>query len=111
MENIDNIFIYIIGPIITAVLSWFFTRRSYKQEIRKLKQENDESGFDYLKKLNDDLETRIQALQTQSTNLFNEVVALTNENRELKLSIANLQATINTLQNSLNDYEQRRKEN
>lgn len=106
LENIDNIFIYIIGPIITAALSWFFTRRSYKQEIRKLKQENDESGFDYLKKLNDDLETRLENISKQSANLFNEVVALTNENRELKLSIANLQATIDKLQKTLGRYEQ-----
>lgn len=93
----DNIFLYVISPIIAALVSWFFTRKSYKQEIIKLKRENDESGFDYLKKLNDDLELRIAELQNQSNNLFNQVVALTNENRELKLSVDNLQATIDKL--------------
>ena len=93
----DNIFLYVISPIVAALVSWFFTRKSYKQEIIKLKRENDESGFDYLKKLNDDLEHRLEELQNQSNNLFNQVVALTNENRELKLSVDNLQATIDKL--------------
>lgn len=98
----DNIFLYVISPIIAAFVSWFFTRKSYKQEIIKLKRENDESGFDYLKKLNDDLEHRIAELQTQSNNLFNQVVALTNENRELKLAVDNLQATIDKLTQKTN---------
>ena len=67
-----------------------------------MKRENDESGFDYLKKLNDDLEHRLEELQNQSNNLFNQVVALTNENRELKLSVDNLQATIDKLTQQTN---------
>ena len=98
----DNIFLYVISPIVAALVSWFFTRKSYKQEIIKLKRENDESGFDYLKKLNDDLEHRLEELQNQSKNLFNQVVALTNENRELKLSVDNLQATIDKLTQQTN---------
>lgn len=98
----DNIFLYVISPIVAALVSWFFTRKSYKQEIIKLKRENDESGFDYLKKLNDDLEHRLEELQNQSNNLFNQVVALTNENRELKLSVDNLQATIDKLTQKTN---------
>lgn len=98
----DNIFLYVISPIVAALVSWFFTRKSYKQEIIKLKRENDESGFDYLKKLNDDLEHRLEELQNQSNNLFNQVVALTNENRELKLSVDNLQATIDKLTQQTN---------
>ena len=98
----DNIFLYVISPIVAALVRWFFTRKSYKQEIIKLKRENDESGFDYLKKLNDDLEHRLEELQNQSNNLFNQVVALTNENRELKLSVDNLQATIDKLTQQTN---------
>lgn len=101
----DNIWLYLISPAFTAFVSWFFTRKSYKQEIKKLKQENDEAGFDYLKKLNDDLETRVESLKAESEKLFNQVLELTNENRELKVSINDLRSTVSELTNKLNTYE------
>lgn len=101
----DNIWLYLISPAFTAFVSWFFTRKSYRQEIKKLKQENDEAGFDYLKKLNDDLETRVESLKAQSEKLFNQVLELTNENRELKVSITDLRSTVSELTNKLSTYE------
>lgn len=101
----DNIWLYLISPAFTAFVSWFFTRKSYRQEIKKLKQENDEAGFDYLKKLNDDLETRVESLKTQSEQLFNQVLELTNENRELKVSITDLRSTVSELTKKLSTYE------
>lgn len=101
----DNIWLYLISPAFTAFVSWFFTRKSYRQEIKKLKQENDEAGFDYLKKLNDDLETRVESLKAQSEKLFNQVLELTNENRELKVSITDLRSTVSELTKKLNTYE------
>lgn len=90
----EHIWIYIIGPIVSAFVSWFFTRRSSREEIRRLKTENNEKGFEYLKTLNDDLEARIKNLQLQSEELFKQVVELTKENRELKLQVETLSASI-----------------
>lgn len=101
----ENFWLYIISPAFTAFLSWFFTRRTYKQEIRKMKQDNDESGYEYLKKLNDDLESRVAAISEQSEKLFNQVLELTNENRELKVSITELKSNIAELTKRLQSYE------
>lgn len=90
----EHIWIYIVGPIVSAFVSWFFTRRSSREEIRRLKTENNEKGFEYLKVLNDDLEARIKNLQSQSEELFKQVVELTKENRELKLRVETLSASI-----------------
>lgn len=90
----EHIWIYIVGPIVSAFVSWFFTRRSSREEIRRLKTENNEKGFEYLKTLNDDLEARIKNLQSQSEELFKQVVELTKENRELKLQVETLSASI-----------------
>lgn len=90
----EHIWIYIVGPIVSAFVSWFFTRRSSREEIRRLKTENNEKGFEYLKTLNDDLEARIKNLQIQSEELFKQVVELTKENRELKLQVETLSASI-----------------
>lgn len=90
----EHIWIYIVGPIVSAFVSWFFTRRSSREEIRRLKTENNEKGFEYLKTLNDDLEARIKNLQLQSEELFKQVVELTKENRELKLQVETLSASI-----------------
>lgn len=94
----EHIWIYIVGPVVSAFLSWFFTRRSSQEEIRRLKTENNEKGFEYLKSLNDDLEIRIKNLQTQSEELFNQVVELTKENRELKLEIGSLRSAVEKYQ-------------
>lgn len=90
----EHIWIYIIGPIVSAFVSWFFTRRSSREEIRRLKTENNEKGFEYLKALNDDLSLRVKSLQTQSEELFNQVVELTKENRELRLKVEELSSSI-----------------
>lgn len=97
----ENVWIYIIAPVVSAFVSWFFTRRSSREEIRRLKTENNEKGFEYLKVLNDDLEMRIKNLQTQSEELFNQVVELTKENRELKMEIGSLRASIEKCQEKL----------
>lgn len=90
----ENIWIYLVGPIVSAFVSWFFTRRSSREEIRRLKTENNEKGFEYLKALNDDLSLRVKSLQAQSEELFNQVVELTKENRELRLKIEALSSAI-----------------
>ena len=88
----ENFWLYIISPAFTAFLSWFFTRRTYKQEIRKMKQDNDESGYEYLKKLNDDLESILNDLPiaTKVKNTIGEILMSNSSIQEKRIAVRKL---------------------
>lgn len=90
-----------ISPIITAFFAWLLTSRKYKKDIEKLDLENSSIKHDYLGKINAEMEEKLQKLGDESNKLFNQVVELLSENRDLKLQIEDLRKTNDILQQKI----------
>lgn len=64
--------------------TWFFSRKKYRSEVKATDIQNVESMFTFYKNVINDLEIRVQKLQTKLDCLEKDFEILKDENKRLK---------------------------
>jgi len=72
----NEVITLIIPPIVTAVVTWFFARSKNRQEVIKMKTENEMQAAQYYQDLLDDMSKRL-------SNSIDEIDELMKRNKEL----------------------------
>lgn len=80
----EQIFIYLITPILASFLTWFFARRKYNAEVKTTEIQAKRDAVDMYKDLADDLYTKLEKANDKITQLEALVSSLQKELRKLK---------------------------
>jgi len=75
----QDILSLIIAPLLTAIVTWFFARSKNRQEVIKMKTENEIQAAQYYQDLLDDMSKRL-------SNSIEEIDELMKRNKELMRS-------------------------
>jgi peptidoglycan hydrolase CwlO-like protein len=103
----------ILTTLATAFITWFFTRKKARQEVKSSEIDNDMKTADYYQKLLDDFDKRLKMALTdldRATNAIRErdiqIDDLTKELRARDAKIDELMSDIKSLLDELKKYKQ-----
>ncbi len=77
----------IITTVISAWVSWFFTRKKYNAEVDNALLENLQRSLDFYKNLSDDNRNRLNVMLERNNKLESEVLELRKQINDLAISI------------------------
>ena len=77
----------IITTVISAWVSWFFTRKKYNAEVDNALLENLQHSLDFYRNLSDDNRNRLNVMLERNNKLESEVLELRKQVNDLAISI------------------------
>ncbi len=101
----ENLFIYVIGPAVTILLTWLTAMRKYRAETKTDELANVTEAIKIWRELAESFESKLAEKESAFKELKSQLEFITKQNGEMIEKMTALEKDYNKLQKNYNDLK------